>query len=121
MKILVADDEKHILRIIQFNLEKEGFTVFTAGDGELAMQIVEREKPDIVILDIMMPRKTGFEICGEIREKFGSDIKIILLSAKGQKTDLARGEDCGADIYMTKPFSPRILLQTIKNLDEGKQ
>jgi two-component system alkaline phosphatase synthesis response regulator PhoP len=115
-KILVADDEKNILRIIQFNLEKNGFEVITAEDGEQAYEKILSYRPDVAVLDIMMPKLNGFEITEKIREEFGKDIKIILLSAKGQKVDRERGLALGADIYLTKPFSPKILISTITEL-----
>ncbi|MCK9477428.1 MAG: response regulator [Candidatus Muirbacterium halophilum] len=119
-KILVADDEKNILRIIQFNLEKNGFSVITAEDGKQAYEKIISERPDVAVLDIMMPKLNGFEITEKIREELGNSIKIILLSAKGQKIDKERGISLGADIYLTKPFSPKILISTISELIEKK-
>lgn len=115
-KILVADDEKNILRIIQFNLKKNGFEVITVENGEDAYNKIIECRPDIAILDIMMPKMSGFEVCSKVREKIGKDIGIILLSAKGQKVDIERGDKAGADIYLTKPFSPKILLSNINKL-----
>jgi len=115
MKILVADDEKNILRIIQFNLEKSGYEVFTAVDGEEALEIINRKRPDLAILDIMMPKINGFDLCKKVKSS-DKEINIILLSAKGQEVDKKRGKDAGADLYMTKPFSPRLLLSNINKL-----
>ncbi|MFW5782013.1 MAG: response regulator transcription factor [Candidatus Muiribacteriaceae bacterium] len=113
--ILVADDEKNILRIITFNLKKKGYQVITAENGEDAFEKILEKKPDLAILDIMMPRFNGYEVCQKIKEE-GIKLSIILLSAKGQKNDIERGSECGADIYLTKPFSPRILIEEIEKL-----
>ncbi|MFA5478408.1 MAG: response regulator [Candidatus Muiribacteriota bacterium] len=115
-KILVADDEKNILRIIQFNLTKAGYNVITAEDGGEAFEKIVKEKPDLVILDIMMPKLNGFEVCSKVKKELKMKVKIILLSAKGQKNDIERGNESGADKYLVKPFSPKILLETIEEM-----
>ncbi len=115
MKILVADDEKNILRIIQFNLEKAGYKVVTASNGQIALDVMKKEKPELAILDIMMPKINGFELCEKIKKDF-KNTKVILLSAKGQDIDKKRGSEAGADLYITKPFSPRLLLSNIRQL-----
>ncbi|MGM0608170.1 MAG: response regulator transcription factor [Candidatus Muiribacteriota bacterium] len=115
-KILVADDEKNILRIIKFNLKKAGFEVFTAEDGESAREQIIKERPDIAILDIMMPKINGFDLCTFIKESEDLKTGVILLSAKGQKNDFERGEKAGADLYLKKPFSPKILIKNIKEM-----
>lgn len=111
-KILVVDDEKPIVDIVQYNLEKEGYRVVTAFNGEEALLLVEAEKPDLIILDIMLPRKDGFTVCREIRA--GYDIPIIMLTAKELEIDKIIGLELGADDYVTKPFSARELIARVK-------
>ncbi len=104
-KILVVDDEKPIVDILKYNLEKEGFRVVTAYDGETALQMVAAESPDVIVLDIMLPVKDGFTVCREIR--LHRDIPIIMLTAKETEVDKILGLELGADDYVTKPFSAR--------------
>lgn len=117
-KILIADDEPHIRRLIEQSLEEledEGAVIESAGDGAAALEIVERTHPDVVILDVMMPEMSGFEVCERIRQRFGPDRPyVLLLTAKGQEYDRRRGEIAGADRYMTKPFSPDALLAIVR-------
>jgi DNA-binding response OmpR family regulator len=117
-KILIADDEPHIRRLIEQSLEEledEGAVIESAGDGAAALEIVERTHPDVVILDVMMPEMSGFEVCERIRQRFGPDRPyVLLLTAKGQEYDRRRGESAGADRYMTKPFSPDALLAIVR-------
>ncbi|MBH0168789.1 response regulator YycF [Fictibacillus sp. 18YEL24] len=119
-KILVVDDEKPIADILQFNLEKEGFTVSCAYDGINALEKVEKEKPDMILLDIMLPLKDGMEVCREIRKKY--DMPIIMLTAKDSEIDKVLGLELGADDYVTKPFSTRELIARVKaNLRRHQQ
>ena len=119
-KILVVDDEKPIADILQFNLEKEGFTVICAYDGINALDKVEKEKPDMILLDIMLPLKDGMEVCREIRKKY--DMPIIMLTAKDSEIDKVLGLELGADDYVTKPFSTRELIARVKaNLRRHQQ
>jgi two-component system response regulator VicR len=119
-KILVVDDEKPIADILQFNLEKEGFTVLCAYDGINALEKVEKEKPDMILLDIMLPMKDGMEVCREIRKKY--DMPIIMLTAKDSEIDKVLGLELGADDYVTKPFSTRELIARVKaNLRRHQQ
>jgi len=119
-KILVVDDEKPIADILQFNLEKEGFTVVCAYDGINAIEKVEKEKPDMILLDIMLPLKDGMEVCREIRKKY--DMPIIMLTAKDSEIDKVLGLELGADDYVTKPFSTRELIARVKaNLRRHQQ
>ncbi len=104
-KILVVDDEKPIVEILKYNLEKEGFRVVTAFDGETALQMVATENPDVIVLDIMLPNKDGFTVCREIR--LHRNIPIIMLTAKETEVDKILGLELGADDYVTKPFSAR--------------
>jgi two-component system response regulator VicR len=111
-KILVVDDEKPISDIVKFNLTKEGFEVVTAFDGEEALEVFKEEKPDLVTLDLMLPKLDGLDIAREIRKT--SDTPIIMVSAKDSEFDKVIGLELGADDYITKPFSNRELLARIK-------
>ena len=110
--ILVVEDEKPISDIIKFNLEKEGYAVVTAYDGEEALQKQAGEDPDLVLLDVMLPKLDGFEVCRRIRQN--SMVPIIILTAKEEEVDKVLGLELGADDYMTKPFGMRELLARIK-------
>ncbi len=111
-KILVVDDEKPIVEILKYNLEKEGFLVVTAYDGEAALSMVQIEKPDLIVLDIMLPIKDGFSVCREVRSE--CDIPIVMLTAKEMEMDKVLGLELGADDYVTKPFSAREVTARIK-------
>lgn len=113
-KILVVDDEAYIVHILEFSLGMEGYEVVTAFDGEEAIVKAEREEPDLIVLDIMMPKLDGYETCRRLKTSDKTkDIPIILLSAKGRSMDQKVGLDAGADEYITKPFSPRKLVERI--------
>jgi two-component system response regulator VicR len=111
-KILVVEDEKSISDIIKFNLEKEGFEVLTAYDGEDAVHKAGTSDPDLILLDVMLPKMDGFSVCRQVREK--STVPIIMLTAKEEEVDKVLGLELGADDYMTKPFGMRELLARIK-------
>ena len=111
-KILVVDDEQSIMNIIAFNLKKEGYEVVTAEDGEMAITIFDIEKPDLILLDIMMPKIDGYGVCKRIRDK--SDVPIIMLTARADEVDKVLGLEIGADDYVTKPFSNRELMARVK-------
>lgn len=111
-KILVVDDEQPIADILQFNLEKEGYEVICAYDGEEAIRLAEEEKPDLVLLDIMLPKKDGNEVCREIRKN--QTMPIIMLTARDSEIDKVLGLELGADDYVTKPFSNRELIARVK-------
>jgi len=111
-RILVVDDEKPIADILQFNLQKEGYEVICAYDGEEALQKVEEVMPDLILLDIMLPQKDGMEVCREVRKKY--DMPIIMLTAKDSEIDKVLGLELGADDYVTKPFSTRELLARVR-------
>lgn len=111
-KILVIDDEKPIADILEFNLKKEGFDVYCAYDGNEALEKVEEVKPDLILLDIMLPLRDGMEVCREVRKKY--DTPIIMLTAKDSEIDKVLGLEFGADDYVTKPFSTRELLARVK-------
>jgi len=110
--VLVVDDEKKILELVRLYLENEGFKVITAEDGETALEKVEMHEPQIVILDIMLPKLDGWEVCRKIREK--SAVPIIMLTARGEEIDRILGLELGADDYVSKPFSPRELVARVK-------
>lgn len=111
-KVLVVDDEKPISDIVKFNLTKEGYEVFTAYDGEEALEVVKEVEPDLVLLDLMLPKIDGLEVCREIRKNF--DMPIIMVTAKDSEIDKVLGLELGADDYVTKPFSNRELVARVK-------
>ena len=116
-KILVVDDEEHIRKILKFKLEKHGYAVITAENGEVALQIIRRESPDLVILDLMMPKMDGFEVCKRIRRNFQTaQIPIIMLTAKSDMADKIKGLGGGANDYLIKPYSNEELLLRVKNV-----
>lgn len=111
-KVLVVDDEKTLVKALKFNLEKEGFRVEEAYNGEEALKKVAEVEPDIIVLDLMLPGLDGFEVCRQIRKKL--EIPIIMLTARGEDIDKVLGLELGADDYLTKPFNPRELVARIK-------
>ncbi|MGB9660435.1 MAG: response regulator [Moorellaceae bacterium] len=111
-KILVVDDEPAILELVTYNLEQAGFTAITAADGETALKLVEKEKPDLVILDVMLPKIDGFEICRTLRAR--GNTPILMLTARREEVDRVLGLELGADDYLTKPFSPRELVARVR-------
>lgn len=111
-KILVVDDEASIVNIISYNLKKEGYNVITAADGEQGYNLAMQEHPDLVLLDIMMPKMDGYEVCRKIREK--SNMPIIMLTARADEVDKVLGLEMGADDYVTKPFGSRELMARVK-------
>ena len=116
-KILVADDEPNIVTALEFLLQRQGFEVQVARNGDEALSLIESARPDLVLLDVMMPLKSGYEVCQRIRERPDwGHIKGVMLSAKGRDAEVARGLDLGADLYVTKPFSTRDLVGKIKGL-----
>ena len=116
-KILIVDDEPNIVVSLEFLMKREGYEVSVARDGIEALERILRERPDVVLLDVMMPGKTGFEVCQAVRADEGlAATRILLLSAKGRETDVAKGLALGADGYMTKPFSTRDLALRVREL-----
>jgi two-component system alkaline phosphatase synthesis response regulator PhoP len=116
-RILVVDDEIYIVHILDFSLGMEGYEVLTALDGEQALERLKNDKPDLIVLDIMMPKVDGYEVCRTIKSNPDTQhIPVILLSAKGRNVDQKMGFDVGADDYITKPFSPRKLVERINSL-----
>jgi DNA-binding response OmpR family regulator len=118
--ILIVDDEQHIRLLIEQTLEEledEGVQLLTAADGEEALEVVEIHRPELVFLDVMMPKKNGFEVCESIKHERGlAATKVVLLTAKGQAVDREAGLAAGADRYVTKPFDPDELLATAREL-----
>ena len=119
-KVLIADDEPNILISLEYLLKREGYEVLVARDGQEALDVVRRDRPRLVLLDVMMPRKTGFEVCQELRgDDTIKDTLVLMLTAKGRDTDVAKGMAMGANSYMTKPFSTKELVQKVKELLES--
>ena len=116
-KILAVDDEKHIVRLVQVNLERAGYQVVTANDGKEALQKVAEENPDLVVLDVMMPYMDGFEVLQNLRRNPSTrDIPVVMLTAKAQDADVFKGWQSGVDCYLTKPFNPMELLSFVKRI-----
>ena len=116
-KILVVDDEPHVIKSLTFVLAKEGYDVSSAENGEDAMTKIHQSKPSLVFLDVMMPRKNGYEVCREVKQDSRlRDIHVIMLTAKGQEADREKGLDAGADEFMTKPFSPMGIVEKVREL-----
>jgi len=111
-KILIVEDEKNIVDILKFNLKKEGFDTIEAYDGKQALEMAEREKPDLILLDIMLPEYDGFTVCKKIRQTMNTP--ILMLTAREEEVDKVLGLELGADDYITKPFSPRELMARVK-------
>ncbi len=119
-KILIVDDEAHLRMLIQQALEEledEGVEMLTATNGEEALETIKAEKPSLVFLDVMMPKKNGFDVCNAVKNTLGmKNVYIILLTAKGQEYDKQKGQEVGADLYLTKPFDPDALLAKAKEV-----
>jgi DNA-binding response OmpR family regulator len=120
-KILIADDEPNILISLEYLMKREGYEVSVARDGAAALDILRRERPTLVLLDVMMPTKTGFEVCQEVRADDDlKDTLVLMLTAKGRDTDVAKGLALGANDYITKPFSTKELVQKVRELLAAK-
>jgi len=121
-KILIVDDEIHIRMLLEQTLEdleeEHGVTILTAANGQEGLALIKQEKPDIVFLDIMMPKLNGYEVCRKIKEapELSHGLNIVLLTAKGQEIDRKQGLELGAKLYMTKPFDPDEVLETARSL-----
>ncbi len=125
-KILIVDDEAHIRMLIEQTLEEledDGVVFLIAENGEEALEIISKERPQLVFLDVMMPKMNGMEVCRRVKKELAlQDIYIILLTAKGQEVDRLKGQEVGADVYMTKPFDPEMILEkarSVLGLKEG--
>jgi len=120
LKILVCDDERHIVRLIQVNLERQGYQVVTAYDGKEGLEKVRSEKPALCVLDVMMPYMDGFEVLKALRKDAATmDLPVIMLTAKAQDKDVFEGYHYGADMYLTKPFNPAELISFVKRIAQG--
>jgi phosphate regulon transcriptional regulator PhoB len=116
-KILIVDDEEDILTLLEYNLQQEKYETIGVKTGEAALRLAEEENPDLIILDLMLPEIDGLEVCRILKSnEKTSDIPIIMLTAKGEEADIVVGLEIGADDYVTKPFSPRVLLARVKAL-----
>ncbi len=119
-KILIVDDEPHLRMLIQQTLEEledEGVEILTASDGEEALTTIQEARPNLVFLDVMMPKLSGFDVCERTKQSLGiKDVYIVLLTAKGQEFDRKKGQEVGADLYMTKPFDPDALLDKAREV-----
>jgi len=116
-KILIVDDEPNIVISLEFLMRREGFDVTVARDGEEALSAIAQEHPDLVLLDVMMPKINGFEVCEKVRANpEHAGVRIIMLTAKGREAEVSKGLSLGADGYITKPFSTRDLVEQVKNL-----
>lgn len=118
-KVLIVDDEPNIVTALEFLLQRSGHEVKVATNGEEALAAIERDSPDVVLLDVMMPIKSGYEVCQRMRERpEWRHIKIVMLSAKGREAEVSKGLALGADLYVTKPFSTQELIDQIEGLFE---
>src|ERR1700678_2243812 len=120
LKVLVCDDERHIVRLIQVNLERQGYIVVTAFDGKERLEKIRSEKLNVVVLDVMMPYMDGFEVLKTIRREPETEaLPVIMLTAKAQDKDVFEGYHYGADMYLTKPFNPMELVAFVKRILSG--
>ena len=121
-KILIVDDESHIRMLIEQTLEEledDGVEFLTAENGEIALNIIQKENPQLVFLDVMMPKMNGMEVCRKVKKELMlDDVYIVLLTAKGQELDRQKGNEVGADVYMTKPFDPEAILKKAREVLE---
>jgi two-component system alkaline phosphatase synthesis response regulator PhoP len=116
-KILAVDDERHIVRLVEVNLQRAGYEVVTAYDGREALEKVKSENPDLIVLDVMMPYMDGFEVLKNLKQDpVTAEIPVIMLTAKAQDADVFRGWQSGVDCYLTKPFNPMELLTFVKRI-----
>ena len=119
-KLLIVDDEAHIRILIEQTLEEledDGVSFFSAQNGEEAFEIIQAENPQLVFLDVMMPKMNGMEVCRKVKKELGlNNVYIVLLTAKGQELDRQKGQEVGADVYMTKPFDPEVILNKAREV-----
>jgi DNA-binding response OmpR family regulator len=119
-RVLIVDDEPNIVVSLEFIMKKSGFETAVARDGQQALDQVEQFRPDLVLLDTMMPERDGYEVCQLLRASGWADLKIVMLTAKGRDTEVAKGLAVGADSYVTKPFSTRELVEHVTRLLAGE-
>ena len=119
-KVLIVDDEAHIRMLLEQTLEEledDGVNFFSAQNGEEALDIIQSETPELVFLDVMMPKMNGMEVCKKVKKELAlNDVFIVLLTAKGQELDRQKGNEVGADVYMTKPFDPEAILNKAREV-----
>jgi DNA-binding response OmpR family regulator len=116
-KVLIADDEPNIVISLEFLLRREGFEVLVAVDGDEALAKAREQRPDLVLLDVMMPKMNGFDLCQALRaDRDLAGLRIVMLSAKGRETEVSKGLGLGADAYVTKPFSTKDLVLQVRSL-----
>ncbi len=116
-QILIADDEPNIVTALEFLLQRHGYEVHVARNGDEALKLIEQHRPDLVLLDVMMPQRSGYDVCQRVREREDwRHIKIVMLSAKGRDVEMNKGMSLGADLYISKPFSTRELVAKIDGL-----
>jgi len=115
-RVLIVDDEPNVVISLEFIMRKSGFETAVARNGDEALEEVERFRPDLVLLDAMMPRRDGYEVCQTLRGSGWDDLKIVMLTAKGRDTEVAKGLAVGADSYVTKPFSTRDLVALVTSM-----
>ncbi len=120
-RILIVDDEPNILISIEFLMKREGYDVAIARDGEEGLAAIRAQRPDLVVLDVMMPKRDGFEVCTEVRaDQSLSEVRILMLTAKGREAEVKKGLALGADAYIPKPFSTQELVAKVKTLLEAR-
>jgi DNA-binding response OmpR family regulator len=119
-KVLIVDDEPNIVLSLEFLMKQQGYEARVARDGDEALAEVERFRPDLVLLDVMLPRRDGFEVCQRLRADGWSELKILMLTAKGRDVEIEKGLALGADGYVTKPFSTAELVTRIADMLEGR-
>ena len=116
-KILIVDDEPNIVLSLEYLMKREGYEVLVAHDGQEALDVLRRERPRLILLDVMMPKKSGFEVCQELRADDAiRDTLVLMLTARGRDTDVAKGLGVGADAYVTKPFSTQDLVRKVREM-----
>ncbi len=116
-KLLIADDEEGVRSLVRMTLESDRYQIIEASDGEEALEMARLHKPDLILLDVEMPRRSGLEVCRELKGERGSaDTTIVMLTARAQETDIDRGKAAGADEYFTKPFSPFALMAKVDEI-----
>jgi DNA-binding response OmpR family regulator len=120
-KVLIADDEPNIVTALEFLLKRSGYDVRSVANRDAALALVESYRPDVVLLDVMMPVRSGYEVCQRMRERpEWRDIRIVMLTAKGREAEMSKGLSLGADLYITKPFSTQELIEKVNGLfDRG--
>jgi DNA-binding response OmpR family regulator len=119
-RVLIADDEPNIVISLEFLMKQRGYETSVARDGDEALAEVERFQPDLVLLDVMLPRRDGFEVCQKLRADGWTDLRIVMLTAKGRDVEIEKGLALGADAYVTKPFSTGELVERVAGLLEAR-